>query len=731
MLDRLARFSYHRRRAVLLVWIVVLVGTSIAGNAFGGEPSMSFRLPDGSAQKASDLLKSAGNGQSGARGSIVIAAPTGVKDPAVTARVDALLAEVAKLPHVSSVVSPYDAANPRAAFQVSKDGTVAYADIQFDVDGREVLKPTAERIATVVDKARADGVQFELSGFMFATQAPPGASELIGIVAAIIILLISFGSVLAMGLPIITALFGIGIGLAGVQLLSNVMSMPEFASQLAAMIGIGVGIDYALFIVTRYRNALHDGRTPEDSVALAIRTSGKAVLFAGCTVVISLMGMFLIGIDFLYGLATGAALAVLITMIASVTLLPAILGFTGHNIDKWGLPWAKSTKTSERNIWFRWSRVVQRRPWTMALIGLAILGTLAFPVFQMRLGSSDAGNLPKTDTTRRAYDLLSDGFGKGFNGPLFVAIKVPDAAGAAALPALADAARSTEGVAQVIGPIPLKAGSDVTQMIVFPTTSPQDQKTVDLINRLDTKVLPAATAGTGVRAFVGGATAAFEELGQTLSDRLPIFIGAVLAVSFLLLMMVFRSLMVPLKAVIMNLLSIGAAYGLLVLIFQNGVTFGLDVGSKGPIESFVPMMMFAILFGLSMDYEVFLLSRIKEEYDRHGDNATAVADGLSHTARVITAAAAIMVCVFGSFMFGDGRVIKEFGLGLAFAVFIDATVVRMILVPATMELLGDANWWLPRWLDRILPNISIEGDPADHLPPEPPAEAERELVEVG
>ena len=264
MLDRLARFSYHRRRAVLLVWIVVLVGTSIAGNAFGGEPSMSFRLPDGSAQKASDLLKSAGNGQSGARGSIVIAAPTGVKDPAVTARVDALLAEVAKLPHVSSVVSPYDAANPRAAFQVSKDGTVAYADIQFDVDGREVLKPTAERIATVVDKARADGVQFELSGFMFATQAPPGASELIGIVAAIIILLISFGSVLAMGLPIITALFGIGIGLAGVQLLSNVMSMPEFASQLAAMIGIGVGIDYALFIVTRYRNALHDGRTPED-----------------------------------------------------------------------------------------------------------------------------------------------------------------------------------------------------------------------------------------------------------------------------------------------------------------------------------------------------------------------------------------------------------------------------------------------------------------------------------
>ena len=733
MLDRLARFSYHRRWLVLVVWIVVLIGMSVLGSNFGGKSSMQFKLPDGGAQRASDLLKSSGAGQAGARGDIVIAAPGGLRSPGVQQRFEALLAKVADLPHVTAIVSPYDTSNPRAVLLVSKDQKIGYAEIQFGSEEQDILKPTAEKISELVDAARADDLQIELSGFMFQHRTPPGATELIGIGAAVVILLLAFGSVLAMGLPIITALFGIGIGLAGVQLLSNVMAMPEFASQLAAMIGIGVGIDYALFIVTRYRNALHQGRSPEESVSLALRTSGKAVLFAGCTVVISLMGMFLIGIQFINGLATGAALAVLVTMIASVTLLPAILGFVGHKIDAWALPWAKRTTTSDRNVWFRWSRVVQRRPWTMALVGFAVLVAMAIPMFQIRLGSSDAGNLPTTDTTRRSYDLLSDGFGKGFNGPLFVAISVPVGTDAATLPALAEAVRSTEGVAKVLGPLPLKPGSNVTQMIVYPTTSPQDERTVKLIEKLGTTVLPAATAGTGIQAYVGGATAAFEELGQLLSDRLPLFIGAVLALSFLLLMMVFRSLMVPLKAVIMNLLSIGAAYGLLVLVFQKGVTFGLAVGSRGPIESFVPMMMFAIVFGLSMDYEVFLLSRIKEEYDRTGDNATAVADGLSHTARVITAAAAIMVCVFGSFIFGEGRVIKEFGLGLAFAVLIDATIVRMILVPATMELLGDANWWLPRWLGRLLPNISIEGDPADHHEAFDPAASgsERELVDVG
>jgi len=757
-LDRLARACYHRRWTVMIAWVVLLVGTTVLSNSFAGESSSSFDIQGSNFQKAQDLLTEAGTGFAGSRGQVVISADPGINDSAVQAKIDQLLTEIAAVDGVAKVASPYDATNPRAASQISTDGQIAFADINFSSTDQEQLKPPAEAIKTLVSAGGNDNVEVELSGFMFQVREPPGATEGIGILAAIIILLLSFGSVLAMGLPIMTALFGIGIGLAGVGLLANVMSMPDFASQLAAMIGIGVGIDYALFIVTRYRNALHEGRSPEESVALAIRTSGKAVLFAGCTVVISLLGMFLIGIDFLNGLATGASLAVLITMLASVTLLPAVLGFVGHKIDSLALPWAKKSTTSERNIWFRWSRVIQRRPWTMATIGLVVLVGLALPVFSIRLGSSDAGNLPTTDTTRRSYDLISQGFGPGTNGPFIIAIEAPagatfgqlqkistdiaaDPGVALASPALpitgqiADLARSSSTGGQAPDPAAFAdrvlPDRTIAQIVVTPTTSPQDEKTVELFKRLKDDIIPSATAGTEVRAYVGGVTSAFEELSTVLQDRLPIFIGAVLALSFLLLMCVFRSVMVPLKAVIMNLLSIGAAYGILVLVFQKGVNFGLDVGREGPIESFVPLMMFAIIFGLSMDYEVFLLSRVKEEYDRTGDNATAVADGLSHTARVITAAAAIMVCVFGSFIFGEGRVIKEFGLGLAVAVFIDATIVRMILVPATMELLGDANWWLPKWLDRLIPRISIEGEPDDFVPTSPSEPEERELVSTG
>jgi RND superfamily putative drug exporter len=528
-----------------------------------------------------------------------------------------------------------------------------------------------------------------------------------------------------------TALFGIGIGLAAVKLLANVVSMPDFASQLASMIGIGVGIDYALFIVTRYRQLLHDGYDAETSVVIAIKTSGKAVLFAGCTVVISLLGMFLMGLSFVNGLAIGAALAVLITMCASVTLLPAVLGFVGHKIDSLALPWAKKTTTTERNVWYRWSRFVQAHPAPMAIIGLVVLASLSIPVFSIQLGNSDQGNLPTEQTARKAYDLLSKGFGPGFNGQILVAIKVPDNAAGAKLPAVAAAIAKTKGVA-FASPAIWQPGSHVGIVSIFPTTSPQDQRTVDTIDRLRKDTLPPAVAGTGLQAHVGGVTALFEDVSTILGQRLFLFIGGVLALSFLLLLAVFRSVFVPLKAVIVNLLSIGASYGLLVLIFQDGYGASLiGVGKKGPIESFVPMMMFAILFGLSMDYEVFLLSRIKEEYDRTKDNGTAVADGLSYTARVITAAAAIMVCVFGSFIFGDNRVIKEFGFGLAVAVLIDATIVRMILVPATMELLGDANWWIPNWLGKLIPAIHIEGEALPDLPSSPDDGREPELVGAG
>jgi len=715
MLERLARFSYTRRRRVLVAWILVLVGVSILGGAFGGKTSMSFKLPSSDSQKAFDLLAADHTGAQNEADKVVFAAKN-VTDPTVQAHETALLDRIAKASHVASVQSPFDPANRSAATQISKDKTVAFANVVFDKQFQDLPLTVGDKIEALAGTTASQGFQVEFGGNVFQSHSVGGASELVGILAAIVILLFAFGSLLAMGLPIMTALFGIGIGLAAVKLLANIVSMPDFASQLASMIGIGVGIDYALFIVTRYRQLLHDGHDAETSVVIAIKTSGKAVLFAGCTVVISLLGMFLMGLSFVNGLAIGAALAVLITMCASVTLLPAVLGFVGHKIDSLALPWAKKTTTTERNVWYRWSRFVQKHPAPMAMFGLVVLASLAIPVFSIQLGGSDQGNLPTNQTARKAYDLLSKGFGPGFNGQILVAIKVPDNAAGANLPAVASAIAETNGVAYA-SPAIWQPGSHVGIVSVFPTTSPQDTRTVDTIDRLRKDTLPAAVAGTGLQPHVGGATALFEDVSTILGQRLFLFIAGVLALSFLLLMAVFRSVFVPLKAVIVNLLSIGASYGLLVLIFQKGYGASLiGVGKKGPIESFVPMMMFAILFGLSMDYEVFLLSRIKEEYDRTKDNATAVADGLSHTARVITAAAAIMVCVFGSFIFGDNRVIKEFGFGLAVAVLIDATIVRMILVPALMELLGDANWWIPNWLGRLIPAIHIEGEEMPAIP---------------
>jgi RND superfamily putative drug exporter len=730
MLERLARFSYRRRWRVLIAWIVAFAAVSALAGSFGGTSSMQFELPSSDSQQALDLLKQAGTGAQNEVGKVVFQAED-LTAPATTAKAQEFLAEVARAPHVAEVGSPFDPANPRAGAQISKDHTIAFATLTFDGQFQDLPKDVGTKVERLADGFDGRGLRIELGGNMFQSREIGGASELIGVVAAIVILLFAFGSVLAMGLPILMALFGIGIGLGFVQLLANVVSMPDFASQLAAMIGIGVGIDYALFIVTRYRQLLHEGRDPEAAVVVAIKTSGKAVLFAGCTVVISLLGMFLMGLSFVNGLAMGAALAVLVTMCASVTLLPAVLGFVGPKIDSLALPWAKRTTTSERNVWYRWSRFVQHHPVVMAIVGLVVLGGLAIPVFSIQLGNSDQGNLPENETARQAYDLLSKGFGPGFNGQMLVAVKVPDDAAGAKLPAVADAVRATKGVALATPPI-WQPGQHVAMISVFPTTSPQDQATVATVDRLRGDTLPSVTKGTGLQAHVGGATALFEDVATMLGERLFLFIGGVLAVSFLLLLAVFRSIFVPLKAVVVNLLSIGASYGLLVLIFQKGVGASLiGVGKEGPIESFVPMMMFAIIFGLSMDYEVFLLSRIKEEYDHTRDNATAVADGLSHTARVITAAAAIMVCVFGSFILGDNRVIKEFGFGLAIAVLIDATVVRMILVPATMELLGDANWWFPRWLERFVPKIHIEGDPEDRLPPGSVDGLDDELVGAG
>jgi RND superfamily putative drug exporter len=708
MLRRLALTCYHRRRVVLVSWLVLLIGLSALAKSAGGAFNDDFRLPGSESQAAFDLLKAKGFGnQSGFGGQVVVYAPRGVDQPLVRQRLEQLFAAIEREVPAARVVSPYAPGNQR---QISSDRTIAYAEIQLADRNTSGYTKAAQKIRDLWKQVKIPGAQVELGGQLLG-EPPTFSSEGVGLLAAIVILLIAFGSLLAMGLPILVALFGIGCGIALVELTANVLTMPSFATQAAAMIGIGVGIDYALLIVTRYRQGLRDGLEPERAVALALDTAGRSVLFAGATVVISLLGMLLIGLNAIRGLAVGTALAVLLTMAASVTLLPAMLGFVGRNIDKLGLPHRKQAEGEYReSFWYRWSRVIQRHPWPAAVSGLVVLLLLAAPVLSLRLGFSDTGNRPTTDTTRRAYDLLSRGFGPGSNSPFVLVAELPR--GQQDLPVLQRLSRQlnqTPGV-RFATPPQLNRSGDAAVMTVVPATSPQDKATADLVNRLRHKVIPSVTAGSGVQVKVGGLTPISNDFSAYTQRRLPIFIGAVLLLSFLLLMTVFRSVLVPLKAVIVNLLSIGAAYGVVVAVFQWGWGRSLiGVGKEGPIEAWAPMMLFAIVFGLSMDYEVFLLSRIKEEYDRSGDNAQAVADGLAATARVITAAAAIMFCVFGSFVLGHERALKLFGMGLAVAVLVDATIVRLVLVPATMELLGDRNWWLPKWLERALPTVHVEG----------------------
>jgi RND superfamily putative drug exporter len=724
MLKRLARWSYTHRWRMLVLWVVAFVGFNFLSATAGGAYSANFSLPGAESQKAFDLLKDRFPGRSGDTTQVVFRADHGVADPAVQRTMTDLLTRIATLPHVDAVVSPYD---PAGAQQVSRDGKIAFADVQFNVRADAVPKPVVDRLISMAQAAAGPGLQVELGGQVIEQVEfkPPGTAEIVGLSAAIIILLITFGSLLAMLLPVLTAVFGIGIGLAIVLLSANWISVPNFTPQLAAMIGFGVGVDYALFIVTRYRQALRDGQTPEEAVVLAMATSGRAVVFAGIIVVISFLGILLMGFSFVQGIAIGGASAVLVTMLASITLLPATLGFVGRNIDRLSVHW-RAGDGSRPSFWYRWSRMIQRRPWPAVAVALLIIGVLTIPLFSLRLGSADAGNDPTSQTTRRAYDLISQGFGPGFNGPLVLAAELPSSGSVAALQRLDQRLASEPGVAFVSPPVVNQQG-DAAVITLFPTTSPQDSATSDLVHRLRDQVVPQTMQGTGVNVFVGGITATFIDFAVKIGQRLPILIGVVIALSFLLLLAVFRSLVVPVKAALMNLLSIGASFGVVVAVFQWGYlknVFG--VGATGPIEAWAPMMLFTILFGLSMDYEVFLLSRIREEYMVSRNNSEAVANGLTHTARVISAAAAIMIAVFLSFVFGfDIRQIKLFGLGLAVAVLIDATVIRMLLVPAVMELLGDVNWYMPRWLGRVVPKVSVETGPDVAI------EGEREPVAAG
>jgi putative drug exporter of the RND superfamily len=706
-------------------------------------------------------------------GTIVFQADQGVEDPEVEAAMQALFDEAAQLDDVTSVESPYSG---EGAQQIASDGPeagrIAYANVEMP-DDIEFARAGEIRDAILDDAPEIDGLRIEMGGFIFGEFEEP-QSEALGLAFAIVILIVAFGSVLAMGLPVGVALFGIGLGTAIITLLSQVLTIPDFATFLGIMIGLGVGIDYALLIVTRYREQLHGGHTVRESIAVALDTAGRSVLFAGITVVISLLGMLLMGVTFIQGLAVGAASVVAVTVAASLTLLPALIGFAGHRIEltRWrgliaaglvalflagvgldiaplmiGLPLAalvlilgffvgplkkevahRPPKPRRETVAYRWSRIIQHRPWTSALVGVVVLVLLAIPVFSLRLGFSDESNFADDTSTKQAYDLLVEGFGPGFNGPLILAAELPQGTDPGDLSAITDAAASDPGVEFVSEPRPNDPDNPTAAMWeLVPTSGPQDEATTNLVKRLRDDVLPPAEDATGVDVAVTGNVAVNVDFSHYLSSRLPYFFTAVLALSFLLLMVVFRSLLVPLKAVIMNLLSIGAAYGLVVALFQWGWLSDLTNVEPAPIEPWAPMMLFAIVFGLSMDYEVFLLSRVREEWRRTGDSRTSVADGLAATAKVITAAAAIMVFVFGTFILENDRTVKLMGTGLAAAILLDATIVRMLLVPATMELLGDRNWWLPRWLDRILPNIDVEG----HAEPVVEEEPDRERTPVG
>jgi putative drug exporter of the RND superfamily len=716
-------WSTRHRRAVVLAWIVGLIGLGALAMSNGGEYKQEFLSPGTDSKAAVELLQERFPDQAGDTITVVVESDEGATSDQVRAVVDPLLASYSELPHVVAVTSPWDGSGPG---QVSADGTIAFATLQLDVTGARFPGEVGAEMIAQAEDARDAGVTVELAGrgIENAESASFGA-EGPGLLVAAIILFIAFGSLVAAGLPLATAIFGVGAGLTGSMLLANLLDVPEWATSVAAMIGLGVGIDYALLIVTRYRSELATGAQVPAAIRTAMTTAGRSVVFAGITVVVSLLGMLTMNQPYVPGVAFSAVLTVLFVMLAALTLLPALLAFTGTNIDRLGLRRLKGNRSEEATgtgFWYRWSRGVQRRPVAAGLAGLIVLGVLIAPVSALRLGYPDSSNDPTSLTTRRAFDLMSTGFGPGFNGTFVLVADQGDQAAMDALTGLQETLSTTPGVAAVAPPVASPAG-DAAVIALTPTTSPQDEATNDLLDRLRDDVIPAALDGSSVQVVVGGITAANADQTASIADRLPYFLLAVIALAFVFLLAVFRSVPIAIKAAVLNLLSIVAAYGVASYAAQGG-WFGqlFGITTPTPIPAFIPMMMFAILFGLSMDYEVFLLSRIREIYLRTKDTSGAVADGLAATAKVISAAALIMTAVFGAFVFDDQFFLKIIGIGMAAAVIIDATVVRLLLVPAVMELLGERTWWIPAWLDRVVPHLDVEGTHAV---------AEPELVPAG
>jgi putative drug exporter of the RND superfamily len=702
-LARLGEFTYRRRGFVLIAWILALVIAFGASSKLAGDWSANYETPGSESEAALNRLDARFPERRPYNVDVVWHAKD-AGSPEIRSRVDEFLTSAQRLDGMGRGITAEKA-------QISRDGTIGLTRIPLNARSTEdVPVETSERLIQLARSTEGDGLRLELGGLVIGN-AEEGemSSEMVGLMVAAGVLLLTFGSFVAASMPLATALFGLAISSALGGILPAVIDVPEWAPAVATMIGIGVGIDYALLIVTRFRSGLERGLDPREATAEAVATAGRSVLVAGTTVVISLLGLFLMGLTYLQGVAISAIIAVLVVMAASVTLLPALLGFARQRVNRLRIPGVargRSGEGSARAI--RWSRLIQRRPWAAAIAGTAVLLALAAPVTGLRLAFPDAGNDPAGTMTRQAYDLSAKGFGAGSAGPLVLVASLDSEGDRSALSGLAAQISREDGVAHVDQPLVNRSG-DTGVITVVPTSAPQDGDTAELLERLRDNVVPAS----GLNADIGGTTASLTDQSALTAKRLPLFIAGVVGLSFLLLVAAFRAPLVAIKAGLLNVLSIGAAYGVVALVADGGF-FGQLVGidTATPVPPFIPVMMFAILFGLSMDYEVFLLSRIREEYVASGSTSGAVVEGLARTARVITAAAAIMVAVFAAFVLSGEVFTKLIGIGLAAAVLIDATVVRMVLVPAMMQLLGDRNWWLPRWLDRVMPQLELEAQPA-------------------
>jgi RND superfamily putative drug exporter len=718
---RVARWCATHRRLTVLGWVLLVVVAWTLGSTLGTQKISNFRLPGTESQTAYDLLAKHAPTRNGVVDQFVFVARKGtLRDGPARAGMQASLDRLRKDPVVVGVTDPLQGG------QLTPDGRLGVSMVTYKSGAEEFNVDRFKRVEQDGFTGRSADLQIEHGGqgaeFVRQAASQGSSTELFGLLAAAIVLMITFGSAIAAGVPLLSALFALGTTLGLVPVISHVVDTPDFAGQLAALIGLGVGIDYALIVVTRYRAEHARGLERDEALLVSLDTAGRTVFFAGLTVIIALLGLLLLGLSFMQGASLASALAVLLVMSAALTLLPAVLSKAGDWIDRWRLPMpgrharderaaaraaAPDALPGESPAWARWSAFVQRRPIPAIIVALAILLALAVPALHMRLGTSDAGLDPPGTTTRVAYDLIAKGFGAGTNGQFLLAVELPKRGDVAAAKRVTQAVAGDPDVA-VVTPPQLTPDGQVATIGLYARTGPQDKATTDLLNRLRDERIPAVERDTGVRVFVGGTTASQEDFTQVISDKLPLFVGMVVLLSALLLMAVFRSIFVPLKAAVMNLLSIGAALGFVTVVFQDGVLAGaLSVGT-GPVESFVPVMLFAIVFGLSMDYEMFLMSRTHEEWLRTGDASRAVRNGLATTGRVITAAAAIMIVVFASFSLGPDRIIKEFGLGLAMAVLIDALVIRCLLVPAIMQLAGARAWWLPSWLDRRIPRLALE-----------------------